>query len=82
MNGIVNVDVMGIIDDIGRSDHDVDVKGNVVDMKKNLDVHGKHIVKGTVSLDVKGNIDDIEANYDLDVIGDAADVKKNLNLGV
>ena len=35
VNGIVNFDVMETIDDIGRSDHDADVKGNVfVDMKK------------------------------------------------
>ena len=83
MNGIVNADVMGNIDDIGRSDHDGDVKGNVfVHMKKNLDVRGEHIVKRIVSHDVMGNIDDIEVNDDLDVVGNVADVKKNLNLDV
>ena len=51
-------------------------------MKKNLDVQGKHIVKRIVSLDVMGNIDDIEVNDDLDVIDNVADVKKNLNLDV
>ena len=74
---------MGNIDDIGRSDHDGGVKGNVfVDMKKNLDVRGEHIVKRIVSLDVMGNIDDIEVNDDLDVVGNVADVKKHLNLDV